>query len=79
MMRRIALISALFVAGALAAAPVAAASPGAHGCAAFGANVAGLATALGSTFGQTVWSVASSAPKAFPTVVVHPEQAFFCS
>jgi hypothetical protein len=60
-----------------AAAPSASAEP--HGsCAAFGANVAGLARSLGPEFGATASGVASSAPRAFPTLVVHPEQASLC-
>lgn len=63
----------------LLAAPAAPAQAPAHGsCAAFGANVAGLAQALGPEFGATASSVASSAPGAFPALVVHPEQAAFC-
>jgi hypothetical protein len=59
--------------------PVAAAQAPEHGsCAAFGANVAGLATALGPIFGSTASGVASSAPGAFPTLVVGPEQEAFC-
>ena len=51
-----------------------------HGsCAAFGANVAGLAQALGGDFGATASSVARSGPAAFPNVVVYPEQAAFCA
>ena len=49
------------------------------GCAAFGANVAGLATDLGPVFGETASGVASSAPQAFPTLVVRPEQERFCA
>jgi hypothetical protein len=61
------------------AAPEAAGQAPEHGgCAAFGANVAGLATALGPIFGATASGVASSAPEAFPTLVVAPEQAVFC-
>jgi hypothetical protein len=59
--------------------PVAAAQAPEHGsCAAFGANVAGLATTLGPIFGATASGVASSSPAAFPTLVVAPEQATFC-
>jgi hypothetical protein len=59
--------------------PAAVAQAPAHGgCAAFGANVANLATTLGPVFGATASSVASSAPGAFPTVVVVPEQARLC-
>ena len=50
-----------------------------HGsCAAFGANVASLATTLGPIFGSTASGVASSAPAAFPTLVVAPEQTALC-
>jgi hypothetical protein len=60
-------------------APVASAQAPKHGsCAAFGANVAGLATTLGPLFGATASGVASSAPAAFPTLVVAPEQTAFC-
>ena len=48
------------------------------GCAAFGANVASLATTLGGDFGATAASVATSGPRAFPTLVVQPEQAALC-
>ena len=59
--------------------PVAAGQAPEHGsCAAFGANVAGLATALGPIFAATASGVASSAPRAFPTLVVAPEQEAFC-
>jgi hypothetical protein len=61
------------------AAPVASAQAPEHGsCAGFGANVAGLATTLGPLFGATASGVASSAPAAFPTLVVAPEQTAFC-
>jgi hypothetical protein len=64
----------------LAVAPSSSAQPGSHhgGCAAFGANVSGLAQTLGPAFGATASGVATSAPGAFPTVVVHPEQAMLC-
>jgi hypothetical protein len=48
------------------------------GCQAFGANVAGLAQALGADFGATASGVASSSAAAFPTQVVKPEQDAFC-
>jgi len=48
------------------------------GCAAFGANVSGLAIELGGDFGATASSVATSGPGAFPTLIVHPEQAAAC-
>ncbi len=48
------------------------------GCQEFGQNVAGLARSLGPAFGALASSVASSGPRAFPTIVVHPEQAAFC-
>jgi hypothetical protein len=60
-------------------APVASAQAPEHGsCAAFGANVATLATTLGPIFGSTASGVASSAPAAFPTLVVAPEQEALC-
>jgi hypothetical protein len=52
--------------------------PGHSSCAAFGDNVAFLATSLGPVFGATASGVASSGPKAFPTFVVGPEQARLC-
>jgi hypothetical protein len=59
--------------------PVAAAQAPHHSsCAAFGSNVAGLATTLGPVFGATASGVASSGPAAFPTLVVAPEQAALC-
>lgn len=49
------------------------------GCRAFGQqDVAALATGLGPVFGATASGVASSAPGAFPALVVGPEQARFC-
>ena len=73
-------ISTIVAAGAVALTPsVAAAQAPEHGsCAAFGSNVAGLATTLGPLFGATASGVASSGPAAFPTLVVAPEQANFC-
>ena len=56
----------------------AAPTPGHGSCAAFGANVSTLATTLGPVFGATASGVASSAPAAFPGVVVHPEQGAWC-
>ncbi len=52
--------------------------PGHASCAEFGGNVAFLATSLGPAFGATASGVASSGPKAFPTLVVGPEQAVLC-
>lgn len=77
-MRRIVVVAA-FLSMLAAAGPANATDhepPG--GCAAFGANVATLATTLRSDFGATASSVASSQPQAFPTVVVFPEQAELC-
>jgi len=84
-------LAVLIVAGALtlAAAGMASADPGEDGttgqqtpphgsCAAFGGNVSGLAQALGPDFGAAASGVASSAPGAFPTVVVKPEQSMYC-
>lgn len=62
----------------IAAAPASAEPPTAGGCAAFGQHVAGLATDLGAAFGATASSVATIGPRAFPTLVVHPEQERFC-
>jgi hypothetical protein len=65
---------------ALAASAGASAQPAPkHGsCADFGANVAGLARTLGADFGSTASGVASSAPGAFPELVVQPEQTALC-
>jgi hypothetical protein len=52
--------------------------PGHTSCAEFGGNVAFLATSLGPVFGATASSVASSGPRAFPTLVVGPEQTALC-
>jgi hypothetical protein len=50
-----------------------------HGsCADFGANVSGLAQALGSDFGGTASTVASSGAGVFPQAVVRPEQTALC-
>ena len=59
--------------------PAEAAAPAGGGCAAFGANVADLATTLGPVFGATASGVATSGPAAFPTNVVGPEQAALCT
>ena len=78
---RIRTISTIVATGAVAlTSPVAAAAQAPrHGsCAAFGANVADLATTLGPAFGATASGVASSGPAAFPTLVVAPEQADLC-
>lgn len=48
------------------------------GCAAFGGNVAMLATTLGPAFGESASTVATSGPGAFPALVVHPEQEALC-
>lgn len=66
----------LAVAAALAVGAPAAADPG--GCQAFGQNVGDLAQMLGGAFGDAASTVASSAPQAFPTLVVHPEQDALC-
>lgn len=52
--------------------------PGHTSCADFGANVAFLATSLGRVFGETASTVAASGPRAFPTLVVGPEQSALC-
>jgi hypothetical protein len=50
-----------------------------HGsCADFGANVSVLAQTLGSDFGGTASTVASSGAGVFPQAVVRPEQATLC-
>lgn len=49
------------------------------GCAAFGQNVATLGTMLGPEFGATASGVATLGPRAFPTLVVGPEQGSLCS
>ena len=54
------------------------AQPTSAGCQAFGNNVAGLARTLGGEFGASASSVATRFPKAFPTLVVKPEQATLC-
>ena len=79
-MRRLLITCVGCTAAVVLSAPAAHADPPAgHGsCAAFGANVATLATTLGPVFGATASGVASSAPGAFPTFVVHPEQAGLC-
>ena len=61
-------------AGSSAAPPV----PDHGSCAAFGANVAGLAQMLGSDFGSTASTVASSGAGVFPQAVVRPEQTALC-
>ena len=66
------------VAAVVFAAPAGAAAPVGGGCAAFGLNVADLATTLGAAFGATASAVATSAPAAFPKGVVGPEQAALC-
>jgi hypothetical protein len=69
---------AVGVLGASFSAQAAGAQDHAGGCRAFGANVAGLAQALGADFGATASGFASSSPAAFPTLVVMPEQAALC-
>lgn len=64
--------------GLSAPAPAQEPGPGHTSCAEFGGNVAFLATSLGPVFGATASGVASSAPGAFPTLVVGPEQARLC-
>ena len=73
-------ISTILAVGAVPlTSPVAAAQAPEHGSwAAFGSNVAGLATTLGPLFGATASGVASSGPAAFPTLVVAAEQAALC-
>ena len=73
-------ISIILAIGAVAlTSPVAAAQAPKHGsCVEFGGNVARLATTLGPAFGATASDMASSAPAAFPTLVVAPEQTALC-
>ncbi len=82
MTRRKPVFTAMIAASALAL-PVASAPAQPvtdHGsCASFGANVAGLAQALGSQFGAAASTVASSGPGVFPEVVVRPEQTALCA
>jgi hypothetical protein len=66
---------ALAVPAGAAAQPV----PEHASCAGFGANVADLARTLGAGFGSTASGVASSAPGAFPELVVRPEQEALCT
>lgn len=61
-------------AGSTAAPPV----PDHESCADFGANVSALAQTLGSDFGSTASTVASSGAGVFPRIVVRPEQAALC-
>jgi hypothetical protein len=68
-------VLALTISAGAAAQPV----PQHGSCADFGANVANLAWTLGADFGATASTVASSAPGAFPDLVVHPEQANLCA
>jgi hypothetical protein len=77
--KRLVTAGAVLAMVAWAPAGVASAAPDTSGCQAFGAFVASLATTLGPVFGETASSVATSAPQAFPTEVVRPEQAAFCS
>jgi hypothetical protein len=60
--------------GSIAAPPV----PDHGSCGEFGANVSFLARTLGSDFGSTASTVASSGAGMFPQVVVRPEQAALC-
>jgi hypothetical protein len=61
-------------AGSTAAPPV----PDHGSCADFGSNVSVLAQTLGSEFGRTASTVASSGAGVFPQAVVRPEQAALC-
>jgi hypothetical protein len=63
----------------LAPAGTASAEPGSGGCQAFGASVATLATSLGAQFGANASFVATNfGPRAFPEMVVQPEQDAAC-
>jgi hypothetical protein len=81
MNRRMPLLATIATTSALAL-PVAPAIgqpvPDHASCAPFGANVAGLAQALGGDFGATASTVASSGPGVFPQAVVRPEQGALC-
>jgi hypothetical protein len=79
-MRRLLCVPLAIAACLVATTPAHAGPPsgGGGGCAAFGVNVATLATTLGGQFGVTAASVATSGPKAFPAPVVRPEQAALC-
>jgi hypothetical protein len=64
---------------ALAPGATASATPGSGGCQTFGQSVAGLAASLGPQFGANASSVATRfGPRAFPEMVVHPEQDAAC-
>src|SRR4051794_18594151 len=73
--RAAATIGAAAVGSAFSAPSATADTPGlSGGSRAFGTNVAVLATTPGPVFGATASGVASSAPRAFPAVVVGREQ-----
>ena len=74
----LAAVAGLSLLGAAPAAGLAQPVPDHASCAAFGANVATLATTLGRDFGQTASTVAGSGPGAFPAAVVRPEQTALC-
>ena len=64
----------------VAPATAAAADHGTGGCRAFGQGVSYLATTEypKGEFGGNARTVATSGPRAFPTVIVHPEQDDAC-
>ncbi|WP_324273563.1 hypothetical protein [Blastococcus brunescens] len=64
----------------IAPAATASAAPGSGGCKAFGQNVSYLANTMFAKgeFGENARTVATSGPRAFPNVVVHPEQDAAC-
>jgi hypothetical protein len=78
LIRKAAAVSTAVLAALLLSAPAHAADGDLHGCALFGAGVAGLAQTLGSGFGAAASGVATSGPAALPTTVVHPEQQLYC-
>ena len=79
-MRRTVAVAVVFLGTLAVSAPAHAVGEGqTPGCSAFGANVADLATTLGPLFGRTASGVASSAPQAFSTSVVHAEQDELCT
>ena len=79
-MRTVRVLVVAGTAGLLALAPgvASAAPPTPGGCQAFGQNVSDLARSPLVDFGATASGVASLRPRAFPDLVVHPEQAALC-
>jgi hypothetical protein len=78
-MRRRTPIITLALAALMLTPGVATAQPTSGGCAAFGGNVAHLAITQGADFGATASFVATTfGPRAFPNMVVFPEQEEHC-